>query len=218
MNENNLLPVFMLIEDAIEKYTLKKFVNPEEDLIDRDICNALVFDSDISIDGNLDISWIEKKLSEIDKSNQSDSFLILILGNLKVSGDVNFENEYLSPSLLVLGSLECEFLVAYDELFYVSQNLKIKYLLYGKGNGVLQVKGITNVPYIINNNHTSKIKAIESLIINNANSDSTDKYLKYKYTYEDIENVFVEEVLTFDYAIDANKFLTFLKANTAVLK
>ncbi len=211
---NNLEPMFISIEEAITKFNLEKHVHVEEDILDRDISNVILFDTDLIIEGNLDIDWTKKTLIELGIQESSFGILILINGNVKVNGDINFNDMF--PCLFVLGNVECEALYGSDEFIYINGDANIKYLLSGRGAGIVSVKGNTNVPYVINSNHTTKIKPKESLVLNNGNSDKSDNYLHYKYTYEDFETVFVEEVLSFDGGINIIKFIEHLKLNKSV--
>src|ERR1044072_1128273 len=173
-------------------------ISPRFDMSPYDIIGScsydaiLFFDGDTTIDGNLDQDAVRTFLKELNSDQDVSDMLVMINGNLSVSGVVGM-GDY-SPHLLVLGSIHCEVLYSGDDTMFITGDAHVKYAYYGYYNdGTITVEGTTYVPYVLNSDHHSAIKP-EGAILINVYSDHND-FFEYDYTNEVLEEVVVPAVL-----------------------
>jgi len=199
------MPVILSQEQAEERFQISNY----------DPINAmhhervLLFEGDTDIPGDLNPDWVSHTLREIGEADDIGELLILINGNLNVSGDIAF-SDY-RPSLLVLGNVSCDVLKSADECMCITGDATIKYAYYGYYNdGTITIHGITRVPYVLNSDHASQINP-EGAILINVYSDHDD-FFEYDYTTKDLPAVLVAEVLDKGEWIKVWPFINMLKA------
>jgi Leucine-rich repeat (LRR) protein len=173
---------------------------------------VILLDGDTYINGDLIPDWIKKTLNTLGTEAGNNSILVLVNGNLTVTGTI-------SPGyyLLVLGNVTCEVLLSYDDCIYITGDADIKYVFDGNYNdGSIEIGGITRVPYVLNSNHNSTITP-EGAILINYYSDNDD-WFDYDYTERDLERVMVPEVFNEDMEFRPFSFIRLVYNGKSPLK
>lgn len=136
-------PVFILPYDEFEK----KFGSNLH--LDSSF-DVLVFDGDLSLSGGtLNSSWLEDKFSEAGGKNSARA--MFVNGNLFISGDI-VDDDYLF--LQVAKDMACDYLHSQDGVIAIGGNLTAIWGISGEYNdGMLQIFGKTQAPYIVSNDH-----------------------------------------------------------------
>lgn len=175
----------------------------------------LFFDGDTTIAGNLDRDAVEAFLKELNSEQSADDLLVMVNGNITVSGRVGM-GEY-SPHLLVLGSVHCEVLYSSDDTMFITGDAHVKYAYYGYYNdGCIMVQGNTYVPYVVNSDHHSDINPRGAILINRY-SDHND-FFEYDYTREVLDESVVPDALDDKGEFDVWKFIEVVKQGLSPFK
>lgn len=175
----------------------------------------LFFDGDTSITGNLDQDAVEAFLKELNSGQSVSDMLVMVNGNLTVSGIVGM-GDY-SPHLLVLGNVQCEVLYSSDDTMFITGDAHVKYAYYGYYNdGTITVEGTTYVPYVLNSDHHSAITPQGAILIN-VYSDFND-FFEYDYTQEVLPEVVVPAALNDKDEFDVWKFIEVVKQGQSPFK
>jgi len=77
------MPVLLTKEEIHKRFDMSQYINR----LDHD--RIIFFDSDTTINGDLNSDWAEAILEELKKDTDLGSVLIMINGNLTVEGDIN---------------------------------------------------------------------------------------------------------------------------------
>lgn len=175
----------------------------------------LFFDGDTTITGNLDQEAVEAFLKELNSDQSVSDMLVMVNGNLTVSGIVGM-GDY-SPHLLVLGSVHCDVLYSSDDTMFITGDAHVKYAYYGYYNdGSITVAGTTYVPYVLNSDHHSAITPQGAILIN-VYSDQND-FFEYDYASEVLNESVVPEALDDKGEFDAWKFIEVVKQGQSPFK
>ena len=177
---------------------------------------VILLSGDTTIQGNLSQGWTEETLESLGITGASGNTLILVDGNLTVTGTIGPADESFTH-LLVLGNVQCEVLKSYDEFIFITGDADIKYALDGFYNhGAITISGITRVPFVLNSDHSMSIKPEGATLINYY--DNNERYLPYDFKAKDLERVIVPEVIDEQYGFGAKAFIDLLKAGKSPLK
>jgi len=175
----------------------------------------LFFDGDTTITGDLDRDAVEAFLKELNSGQSADDLLVMVNGNLTVSGIVGM-GEY-SPHLLVLGSVHCDVLYSSDDTMFITGDAHVKYAYYGYYNdGTITVEGTTFVPYVVNSDHHSSINPQGAILINRY-SDHND-FFEYDYTSSVLDESVVPAALDDEGGFDVWKFIEVVKQGLSPFK
>ena len=136
-------PVFILPYDEFEKkYGSNLYLDSSFDV--------LVFDGDLSLSGGtINSAWLKDKFREAGGKNNARA--IFVNGNLSIGGDI-IDDDYLF--LQVAKDTACNYLHSQDGVIAIGGNLTALWGISGEYNdGMLQVFGKTQAPYIVSNDH-----------------------------------------------------------------
>lgn len=176
----------------------------------------IFFDGNAFIDGDLNQSWAEKTVSELGADPDLDSALILVNGNLTVAGTISPSDECFTL-LLVLGNVQCDVLLSYDECIHITGDADITYAFDGNYNdGSIVIEGKTRVPYILNSNHSTTLNPQGAILINYFGD--ADDFFEYDYTEKDFERVIIPSALDKNGRILPDVFIKLLRAGKSPLK
>lgn len=205
------MPLILTHEAAEKRFQISKY--DPVNVISND--QVLLLDGDTTIHGDLDPAWVSRTLEEAGENPDYDGLLIIVNGHLTVDGDIRF-SDY-RPSLLVLGDVHCHVLKSGNELIHITGNAHIQYAYYGYYNdGSICIAGKTHVPYVLNADHHSDLKPVDSILIN-VYSDYED-YFVYDYTQKDLEHVIVPALMKDSLSLDIWAFIGHLKAGLSPFK
>lgn len=205
-------PQLISAPEARDRFNLQNF----EPFGEFDFDKIILLDGDTYIDGDLNQEWTEKTLEALGEEPGVDSSLIVVNGNLTVAGAINPSNESF-PFLLVLGNVQCDVLLSYDEYIHITGDADITYAFNGNYNdGGIVIEGKTRTPYVLNSDHSSRIDP-EGAILINYFGDFND-FFDYDYTRKDFERVIVSSVLDQNGRIIPHAFIKLLKAGKSPLK
>ena len=111
---------------------------------------VLVFDGDLSLSGGtINSAWLKDKFSEA--SGKNNARAMFVNGNLSTGGDI-IDDDYLF--LQVAKDTTCDYLHSQDGVIAIGGNLTALWGISGEYNdGMLQVFGKTQAPYIVSNDH-----------------------------------------------------------------
>ena len=111
---------------------------------------VLVFDGDLSLSGGtINSAWLKDKFSEAGGKNNARA--MFVNGNLSTGGDI-IDDDYLF--LQVAKDTTCDYLHSQDGVIAIGGNLTALWGISGEYNdGMLQVFGKTQAPYIVSNDH-----------------------------------------------------------------
>lgn len=184
------------------------------------VCNIdhekiLLFDGDTTIEGDMDAEWVSRTLEAAGESPDDSGLLVIVNGNLTVTGDIRF-SDY-RPALLVLGDLHCHVLKSGDESIHISGNATIKYAYYGYYNdGSISIAGKTTVPYVLNSDHHSDLTPVDSVLINVYSDD--DDFFEYDFTQKDLAEVILPELMKDSFSLNVWAFIDKLKTGASPFK
>ena len=137
-------PVFILSYDEFEKkYGSNLYLDSSFDV--------LVFDGDLSLsEDTINSAWLKDKFNEVGGKNSARA--MFVNGNLSTDGDI-IDDDYLF--LQVAKNTTCDYLHSQDGVIAIGGNLTALWGISGEYNdGMLQVFGKTQAPYIVSNDHT----------------------------------------------------------------
>ena len=136
-------PVFILSYDEFEKKYGSNLY------LDSSSC-VLVFDGDLSLSGGtINAAWLKDKFNEAGGKNNARA--MFVNGNLSTGGDI-IDDDYLF--LQVAKDTACDYLHSQDGVIAIGGNLTALWGISGEYNdGMLQVFGKTQAPYIVSNDH-----------------------------------------------------------------
>jgi hypothetical protein len=109
----SVVPKLLTLEEIKQRFDL----SPYDIIGDYNYDSILLFDGDTTIDGDLDQDQVEAFLKELQEKRSLSSFLVMVNGNLTVTGDIGM-GDY-NPHLLVLGSIYCDVLFSSDETIFI---------------------------------------------------------------------------------------------------
>jgi hypothetical protein len=172
-------------------------------------CNSILyFESDVTLDENLDFDFIENFCS----TEGIEFQFIVVNGNLTVNGRINLPEEH--PGLIVTGFTKAHTLEGSDCEIYI-QDGEFDYFVHGDyASGILEA-GTVKTQFVINTDHHLVINSSTAIFINNG-SQVVDDY-PYVYSRSDFPSTFVEEVLSGNH-LDMDKFYVLLKDNKNVFR
>ena len=136
-------PVFILSYDKFEqKFGSNLHLDSSFDV--------LVFDGDLSLSGGtINSAWLKDKFNEAGGKNSARA--MFVNGNLFFDGDI-IDDDYLF--LQVAKDTTCDYLHSQDGVIAIGGNLTALWGISGEYNdGMLQVFGKTQAPYIVSNDH-----------------------------------------------------------------
>ena len=112
--------------------------------------DVLVFDGDLSLSGGtINSAWLKDKFNEA--SGKNNARAMFVNGNLSIGGDI-IDDDYLF--LQVAKNTACNYLHSQDGVIAIGGNLTALWGISGEYNdGMLQVFGKTQAPYIVSNDH-----------------------------------------------------------------
>lgn len=205
-------PQLISLPEVKYRFDLNKYKPFDEFSFDK----IIFFDGHAFIDGDLNQEWAEKTLAELGSAPDLDSTLILVNGTLTVAGTIHPSDDSF-PFLLVLGNVQCDVLLSYDECIYITGDADITYAFDGNYNdGSIVIEGKTRVPYVLNSDHSSTLDPQGAIVINYYGD--ADDFFEYDYTRKDFERVIVSSVLDQDNRIKPAVFIKLLKAGKSPLK
>jgi len=183
---NNPIPKFISRQKAIQQFKLVEF--PPLNRVD--VSAIVVMEGDTHIKGDFD-NWYESL--EKDNPEYDESLMVIINGDLKVDGTVTGKKDF-NAHLLVLGDLYCDFLISCDEVTHVTGNAFVKYVFDGNYNdGYITIKGMLDVPYLLNSDHYSDVNPSENTILISYFS-SADHYFDYDIVKDDFGRALITEI------------------------
>ena len=136
-------PVFILPYDEFEqKFGSNLYLDSNFDV--------LVFDGDLSLSGGtINSAWLKDKFNEAGGKNSARA--MFVNGKLSTGGDI-IDDDYLF--LQVAKDTACDYLHSQDGVIAIGGNLTALWGISGEYNdGMLQVFGKTQAPYIVSNDH-----------------------------------------------------------------
>ena len=112
--------------------------------------DVLVFDGDLSLSGGtINSAWLKDKFNEA--SGKNNARAMFVNGILSIGGDI-IDDDYLF--LQVAKNTACNYLHSQDGVIAIGGNLTALWGISGEYNdGMLQVFGKTQAPYIVSNDH-----------------------------------------------------------------
>lgn len=206
------VPQLITPEVAQQQFNLNRY-----DIMGRvNFKNVIFLDGDTYINGDLNQEWAESTLNTLGEAADASATLILVNGNLTVSGILEPSDE-IFPYLLVLGNVTCNVLRSYNEFIYITGDADIKFVFDGGYNdGSITIEGTTRVPYIINYDHDSNLNPKGAILINYYGD--VDDFFEYDYTVKDFERVMVPAVFDEDDEFNKNNFIALVQAGESPLK
>jgi len=185
MHKENPILEIISHKEAIERFDLNKY----HPFVELDASVVLVMNGDTHIKEDLD-SWYMRVLEG--NSEYDGTLMIIVNGTLIVDG-IATGKEDCNAHLLVLGDLHCEILRSYDEFTHITGNAFVKYIYDGNYNsGSITIKGVTDVPFLLNSNHSSEIKPSEKTVSICYSGD--DGFFEYDLTEEGFEEALIAEI------------------------
>jgi len=176
-------------QQAIAKFDLEKY-DPLQRL---SVSVVICVHGDMHIKENLD-SWHNKVLAG--NSDFDGTLLVIVDGKLQVDGVVTGTEDF-NTHLLVLGDLHCEVLRSCDEVTHVTGNAVIKYVYDGNYNdGCIVIEGTTDVPYFLNQDHSSSITPCEDAVLICYMGD--DGFFNYDLTEDDFKDALLPEIYSYE--------------------
>ena len=210
--ETAVAPQLISLPEVKYRFDLSKYEPFDEFSFEK----IIFFDGNAFIDGDLNQEWAEKTLADLGSEPDLDSTLILVNGTLTVAGTIH-PSEDSFPFLLVLGNVQCDVLLSYDECIHITGDADITYAFDGNYNdGSIVIEGKTRVPYVLNSDHSSTLDPQGAILINYYGD--ADDFFEYDYTRKDFERVIVSSALDQDNRIKPTVFIKLLKAGKSPLK
>lgn len=174
--------------------------------------DVLVFDGDLSLNGNLNYRWLNKQFEQLGSTN--DRRAMFVNGNLTIDGDIldNDEDNYLF--LQVAGDVYCHYVYSENGNIVIQGNLTALLGTAGEYNdGMLSVYGTTTAPYIVSNDHSMSDKSqIDYIFIDNGRIG--EEYyggLQGWDYFEDSEFMLKEDIFADEYQVDLAVFFDYIK-------
>lgn len=196
-------PVFILPYDEFEK----KYGSNLH--LDSSSC-VLVFDGDLSLSGGtLNSAWLKDKFSEAGGKNNARA--MFVNGNLFFDGDI-IDDDYLF--LQVAKDTTCDYLHSQDGVIAIGGNLTALWGISGEYNdGMLQVFGKTQAPYIVSNDHTMPDHSASECIyvLDGRIGRSYPGALEGWEFFENSELMFKDGICQDEHQIDISAFFEFVK-------
>src|ERR1044072_3438610 len=210
--DTGVAPQLISLPEVKYRFDLSKYKPFDEFSFDK----IIFFDGNAFIDGDLNQEWVEKTLAESGSEPDPDSTLILVNGTLTVAGTIHPSDDSF-PFLLVIGNVQCDVLLSYDECIHITGDADITYAFDGNYNdGSIVIEEKTRVPYVLNSDHSPTLEPQGAIIINYY-GDAND-FFEYDYTRKDFERVIVSSALDQDNRIKPAVFIKLLKAGKSPLK
>jgi len=196
-------PVFILPYDEFEQ----KFGSNLH--LDSSSC-VLVFDGDLSLSGGtINSAWLKDKFNEAGGKNNARA--MFVNGNLSISGDI-VDDDYLF--LQVAKNTACNYLHSQDGVIAIGGNLTALWGISGEYNdGMLQVFGKTQAPYIVSNDHIMPDHSARECVYV-LDGQIGQSYLGALDGWEFFENselMFKDGICEDEHQIDISAFFKFVK-------
>jgi len=196
-------PVFILPYDEFEKKYGSNLY------LDSSSC-VLVFDGDLSLSGGtINSAWLEDKFSEAGGKNSARA--MFVNGNLFFDGDI-IDDDYLF--LQVAKDAACNYLHSQDGVIAIGGNLTALWGISGEYNdGMLQVFGKTQAPYIVSNDHAMPDHSASECVyvLDGRIGQSYLGALDGWEFFEDCELMFKDGICEDERQIDISAFFKFVK-------
>ena len=196
-------PVFILPYDEFEqKFGSNLHLDSSFDV--------LVFDGDLSLSGGtINSVWLKDKFSEAGGKNNARA--IFVNGNLSISGDI-VDDDYLF--LQVAKNTACNYLHSQDGVIAIGGNLTALWGISGEYNdGMLQVFGKTQAPYIVSNDHTMPDHSTSECVyvLDGQIGQSYPGALEGWEFFENSELMFKDGICEDEHQINISAFFEFVK-------
>jgi len=196
-------PVFILSYDEFEKkYGSNLYLDSNFDV--------LVFDGDLSLSGGtINSAWLEDKFSEAGGKNSARA--MFVNGNLFFDGDI-IDDDYLF--LQVAKDTTCDYLRSQDGVIAIGGNLTALWGISGEYNdGMLQVFGKTQAPYIVSNDHAMPDHSASECVyvLDGRIGQSYLGALEGWEFFENSELMFKDGIGEDEYQINISAFFEFVK-------
>lgn len=196
-------PVFILPYDEFEeKYGSNLHLDSDFDV--------LVFDGDLGLSqGTLNSAWLNDKFRQA--SGNSDARAMFVNGNLLISGDI-IDDNYLF--LQVAKDVSCHYLHSENGNIVILGDLTALCGISGEYNdGMLQVLGKTQAPYIVSNDHAMPDNSTSECvyILDGQIGKSYLGALDGWEFFGSSELMFKEGICEDEYQIDISAFFKFVK-------
>jgi len=202
----NPIPEFLSHQKVLYRFNLDNYFP----LNKVKISVVVVMDGDTHIQGDLD-DWYEDLLK--DNPDYDQSLMVIINGDLKVDGIATGKQDY-NAHLFVIGDLYCDFLRSYDEVTWITGDAHVKYVFDGNYNdGCIDIKGVLNVPYLLNSDHASTVKPVESCVLIGYGGD--DGNFNYDLTDDDYVGALIPELYSIkedDVDLNRDEFYKVIKS------
>ena len=196
-------PVFILSYDKFEKkYGSNLYLDSSFDV--------LVFDGDVSLSGGtINAAWLKDKFNEVGGKNNARA--MFVNGNLSTGGDI-IDDDYLF--LQVAKDTACSYLHSQDGVIAIGGNLTALWGISGEYNdGMLQVFGKTQAPYIVSNDHAMPDHSISEYVyvLDGQIGQSYLGALEGWEFFENSELMFKDGICEDKHQIDISAFFEFVK-------
>nr|WP_315049027.1 hypothetical protein [uncultured Campylobacter sp.] len=196
-------PVFILPYDEFEQ----KFGS---DLHLDSSFDVLVFDGDLSLPkGTINSAWLKDKFNEAGGKN--NALVMFVNGNLSIGGDI-VDDDYLF--LQVAKDTACNYLHSQDGVIAIGGNLTAIWGISGEYNdGMLQVFGKTQAPYIVSNDHAMPGHSASECVyvLDGQIGQSYLGALEGWDFFENSELMFKDGICEDEYQINISTFFKFVK-------
>ena len=196
-------PVFILPYDEFEKkYSSNLYLDSSFDV--------LVFDGDLSLSGGtINSAWLKDKFNEAGGKN--NALAMFVNGNLSTGGDI-IDDDYLF--LQVAKDTACNYLHSQDGVIAIGGNLTALWGISGEYNdGMLQVFGKTQAPYIVSNDHAMPDHSASECVyvLDGQIGQSYLGALDGWEFFEDCELMFKDGICVDEHQINISAFFKFVK-------
>ena len=196
-------PVFILPYDEFEKkYGSNLYLDRNFDV--------LVFDGDLSLsEDTINSAWLKDKFSEAGGKNSARA--MFVNGNLFFDGDI-IDDDYLF--LQVAKNTACNYLHSQDGVIAIGGNLTAICGISGEYNdGMLQVFGKTQAPYIVSNDHAMPDHSASECVyvLDGRIGQSYLGALDGWDFFENCELMFKDGICEDEHQIDVSAFFEFVK-------
>lgn len=196
-------PVFILPYDEFEqKFGSNLHLDSSFDV--------LVFDGDLSLsEGTINSAWLKDKFSGAGGKNNARA--MFVNGNLFFDGDV-IDDDYLF--LQVAKDTACNYLHSQDGIIAIGGNLTALWGISGEYNdGMLQVFGKTQAPYVVSNDHTMPDHGASECVyvLDGRIGQSYSGALEGWEFFENSELMFKDGICEDEHQINISAFFEFVK-------
>lgn len=172
--------------------------------------DVLVFDGDLSLSGGtINSAWLKDKFNEAGGKNNARA--MFVNGNLSIGGDI-IDDDCLF--LQVAKDTACNYLHSQDGVIAIGGNLTTLWGISGEYNdGMLQVFGKTQAPYIVSNDHTMPDHGASECVyvLDGRIGQSYSGALEGWEFFENSELMFKDGICEDEHQINISAFFEFVK-------